>query len=44
MLVQEHAKLVSRFVKNGMEEIHKPYNLPTESDSHSDPSNQPKEK
>ncbi|WP_146512146.1 hypothetical protein [Thalassoglobus neptunius] len=28
MLVQEHAKLVSRFVKNGMEEIHKPYKLP----------------
>ncbi|MCA9123990.1 MAG: DUF3365 domain-containing protein [Planctomycetaceae bacterium] len=29
MLVQEHAKLVSRFIKNGMEEIHKPYTLPT---------------
>lgn len=28
MLVQEHAKLVSRFIKNGMEEIHKPYTLP----------------
>lgn len=28
MLVQEHAKLVSRFVKNGMEEVHKPYKLP----------------
>ena len=28
MLVQEHAKLVSRFVENGMEEIHKPYTLP----------------
>lgn len=28
MLVQEHAKLVSRFLKNGMEEIHKPYTLP----------------
>jgi len=28
MLVQEHAKLVSRFIKNGMEEIHKPYKLP----------------
>jgi hypothetical protein len=28
MLVQEHAKLVSRFIKNGMEEIHKPYVLP----------------
>lgn len=28
MLVQEHAKLVSRFIKNGMEEIHKPYSLP----------------
>lgn len=28
MLVREHAKLVSRFVKNGMEEIHKPYKLP----------------
>ncbi len=31
-LVQEHAKLVSRFIKNGMEEIHKPYTLPTSSD------------
>ncbi len=28
MLVQEHAKLVSRFIENGMEEIHKPYTLP----------------
>ena len=28
MLVQEHAKLVSRFIKNGMEEIHTPYRLP----------------
>ncbi len=28
MLVQEHARLVSRFIKNGMEEIHKPYTLP----------------
>ncbi|MFK7818729.1 MAG: DUF3365 domain-containing protein [Planctomycetaceae bacterium] len=28
MLVQEHAKLVSRFLKNGMSEIHKPYTLP----------------
>lgn len=28
MLVQEHAKLVSRFVKKGMDEIHKPYTLP----------------
>ncbi len=28
MLVQEHAKLVSRFIKNGMEEIHTPYTLP----------------
>lgn len=28
MLVQEHAKLVSRFIKNGMDEIHKPYTLP----------------
>lgn len=28
MLVQEHAKLVSRFLKNGMEEIHKPYSFP----------------
>ena len=35
MLVQEHAKLVSRFVKNGMDEIHKPYTLPTV--AHSDP-------
>lgn len=29
MLVQEHAKLVSRFIKNGMEEVHKPYSLPS---------------
>ena len=28
MLVQEHAKLVGRFIKNGMEEIHAPYQLP----------------
>ncbi|MCA8996570.1 MAG: hypothetical protein KDA80_06290 [Planctomycetaceae bacterium] len=28
MLVQEHAQLVSRFLKNGMSEIHKPYELP----------------
>ncbi len=28
MLGQEHAKLVSRFIKNGMEEIHTPYELP----------------
>ena len=28
MLIQEHAKLVSRFVKNGMDEVHKPYTLP----------------
>lgn len=28
VLVQEHAKLVSRFISNGMEEIHKPYTLP----------------
>ena len=28
MLVQEHARLVSRFVQNGMEEIHKPYTFP----------------
>ena len=28
MLVQEHAQLVSRFIKNGMEEIHAPYTLP----------------
>ncbi|MCA9192040.1 MAG: hypothetical protein KDB03_09765 [Planctomycetales bacterium] len=27
-LVQEHAALVSRFIKNGMEEIHKPYQFP----------------
>lgn len=27
-LVQEHAKLVSRFIKNGMGEIHKPYKFP----------------
>ncbi len=28
LLVQEHAKLVSRFISNGMEEIHTPYELP----------------
>ena len=28
MLVQEHAKLVSRFIQNGMQEIHAPYTLP----------------
>ena len=28
MLVQEHAKLVSRFIKNGMQEVHNPYTLP----------------
>lgn len=28
MLVQEHAKLVSRFIKNGMTEIHADYKLP----------------
>ena len=27
-LTQEHAKLVSRFIKNGMTEIHKPYEFP----------------
>lgn len=36
MLVQEHAKLVSRFIKNGMEEIHKPYNLPKVKQEQSD--------
>lgn len=34
MLVQEHAKLVSRFLKNGMSEIHKPYTLPKVEESH----------
>ncbi|WP_417747525.1 DsrE family protein [Rosistilla oblonga] len=29
MLVQEHAKLISRFIKNGMAEVHAPYTLPT---------------
>lgn len=33
MLVQEHAKLVSRFLKNGMSEIHKPYELPKLNDT-----------
>lgn len=28
MLVQEHAKLVSRFIQNGMDEVHMPYTLP----------------
>ncbi len=28
LLIQEHAKLVSRFIKNGMQEIHKPYKIP----------------
>ena len=27
LLIQEHAKLVSRFIKNGMQEIHKPYTI-----------------
>lgn len=27
-LTQEHAKLVGRFIKNGMAEIHKPYSFP----------------
>ncbi len=29
MIIQEHAKLVSRFIQNGMEEIHKPYKIPS---------------
>ena len=29
LVIQEHAQLVSRFIKNGMEEIHKPYTIPT---------------
>ncbi len=33
MLVQEHAKLVSRFIKNGMEEVHNPYTLPQMNES-----------
>ena len=33
MLVQEHSKLVSRFLKNGMSEIHKPYELPKVKDA-----------
>ncbi|MFT5327402.1 MAG: cytochrome c peroxidase [Planctomycetaceae bacterium] len=28
LLIQEHAKLDSRFIKNGMEEVHKPYTIP----------------
>ncbi len=28
LLIQEHAKLVSRFIENGMQEIHKPYEIP----------------
>lgn len=28
LLIQEHAQLVSRFIKNGMEEIHRPYQIP----------------
>ncbi len=28
MLVQEHAKLIGRFIKNGMEELHAPYQFP----------------
>lgn len=27
-VIQEHAQLVSRFIRNGMEEIHKPYTIP----------------
>lgn len=33
MLVQEHAQLVSRFIKNGMPEIHKPYEFPSKETS-----------
>lgn len=29
MIIQEHARLVSRFIKHGMEEIHKPYSIPS---------------
>ena len=37
LLIQEHAKLVSRFIKNGMDEIHAPYTLPeSESDGESE--------
>ncbi len=32
LLIQEHAKLVSRFIKNGMQEIHKPYKIPEMND------------
>ncbi len=28
LVIQEHAKLVSRFVNSGMDEIHKPYTIP----------------
>ncbi len=28
LLIQEHAKLVSRFIENGMQELHKPYKIP----------------
>ncbi|WP_240928301.1 cytochrome-c peroxidase [Thalassoroseus pseudoceratinae] len=35
MLVQEHAKLVSRFLKNGMKEVHKPYKFPKTNNAHS---------
>ncbi len=36
LLIQEHAQLVSRLIKNGMEEIHKPYTIPTaDSNQHS---------
>ncbi|MFK7817333.1 MAG: hypothetical protein AB8G99_01330, partial [Planctomycetaceae bacterium] len=31
LLVQEHAQLVSRFLQNGMSEIHRPYKFPTAS-------------
>lgn len=40
MLVQEHSKLVSRFIKNGMSEIHAEYTLPQldgKEDSQSEP-------
>lgn len=41
LLIQEHAKLVSRFIKNGMDEVHKPYTIPEQADVTLPPSDAP---
>ena len=33
LIIQEHAKLVSRFIRNGMQEVHKPYEIPEQTTS-----------